>query len=75
MNGSIYVKLPLRSSTFLNFDKDNEYCFLWSILAILQPCKNSHPNKVTKYRQYFDQLKVRGFDFTNGFKYNDVHQF
>ena len=33
MNGSIYVKIPLRSSAILNIQDDDKYCFIWSILA------------------------------------------
>ena len=50
-------------------------CFLWSILASLYPCNKSHPNRVSNYRQYFNELNIQGFDFTNGFKCSDVHKF
>ena len=30
LNGSSYVKNPLRSSAILNNDNDSKYCFLWS---------------------------------------------
>ena len=43
MNGRSYVKIPLRSSAVLNIENDDKYCFLWSILAKLHPCNNSHP--------------------------------
>ena len=33
MNGGSYVKIPLRSNVILNFENDDNYCFLWSILA------------------------------------------
>ena len=39
MNGGSYVKIPLRSNVILNFENDDKYCFLWSILAFLHPCK------------------------------------
>ena len=48
MDGSSYVKLPLGSSAILNIKNDDKYCFLWSILAKLHPCENSHPDRVTK---------------------------
>ena len=31
------------------------------------------PNRVSIYKQYFDELEIEGFDFTNGFKCSDVH--
>ena len=75
MNGSTYVKIPLRSNAILNIENDDKYCFLWSILAYLHPCNNHHPNRISNYRQCFNELNIQGFDFTNGFKCSDVHKF
>ena len=44
MNGSNYIKIPLRSNAILNVENNDKYCFLWSILAWLHPCNNNHPN-------------------------------
>ena len=44
-----------------------------TILASLHRCDKDHPNRVSNYRQYFDDLNIDGFDFTNGFKCNDMH--
>ena len=33
LNGTSYVKIPLRSSAILNIQNNNKYCFIWSILA------------------------------------------
>ena len=49
--------------------------FLWSILASLHPCNNNHPNRVSTYRQYFNDSNIQDFDFANGFKCSDVHKF
>ena len=75
LNGSNYIKIPLRSNAILNVENNDKYCFLWSILASLYPCNNNHPNRVSNFRQYFNELKINGFDFTNGFKCSDVHKF
>ena len=75
MNGSNYVKIPLRSNAFLNIENNDKYCFLWSILASFHPCNNNHPNRVSNYKQYFNEINIQDFDFTNGFKGNDVHKF
>ena len=75
MNGSNYIKFPLRSNAILNVENNDKYCFLWSVIASLYPCNNNHPNKVSNYRQYFNELNIQGFDFTNGFKCSDVHKF
>ena len=29
LNGSNYVKMPLRSNAILNVENDDKYCFLW----------------------------------------------
>ena len=75
MNGSNYVKNPLGRSAVLNFEKDDKFCILWLILDTLQPCKKSYPDRVSKYRQYFDEFNNHGFVFLNGSKCNDVHDF
>ena len=75
MNGSNYIKIPLRSNALLNVENNDKYCFLWSILASFYPCNNNHPNRVSNYRQYFNELNVQGFDFSKGFKCCDVHKF
>ena len=75
MNGSNYIKIPLRTNAILNIENNDKYCFLWSILAWLYPCNNNHPNRVSIYRQYFNELNINGFDFINGFRCSDVHKF
>ena len=75
MNGSNYVKIPLRSNAILNIGIIEKYCFIWSILAKHNPCIHNHPNSVSHYKQYFDELNIQGFDFTYGFKCSDVHKF
>ena len=40
MNGSNYVKVPLRSNVILNVENNDKYCFIWSKLAWLHPCNN-----------------------------------
>ena len=75
MNGSNYVKMPLRSNAILNIENNDKYCFLCSILAYLHPCNNNHPNRVSNYTQYFDELNIQGFDFSKGFRCSDVHKF
>ena len=51
LNGSSYVKIPLRSNAILIIENDDTYCFNWPILAYLHPCENNHPNRVSNYRQ------------------------
>ena len=75
LNGTSYVKIPLRSNTILNVQNNDKYCFIWSILASLHPCENNNPNSVNNYLQNFNELNFQNFDFTNGFKCGDVHRF
>ena len=75
LNGTSYVKIPLRTSATLNIQNNDKYCFIWSILASLHPCENSNPSRVNNYVQYFNELNFQNFDFTNGFKCSDVHRF
>ena len=75
INGSSYVKIPLRSSAILIIQNIDNYCFFWSISASLHACENDHPSRVKNYTQYFNELNIGGFDFTNGFKCSDVHRF
>ena len=51
LNGSSYVKIPLRSSAILNFQSNDKYCFIWSILASRHQCENTHPSRVNNYLQ------------------------
>ena len=75
LNGTFYVKSPLRSSAILNVQNNDKKCFIWSIVAGLHPCENDHSNRVSNYKQYFSDLNINDFDFTNGFKCSDMHRF
>ena len=75
MNGSLHLKNPLRPSANLNIVNDDKYCFLWSIVASLWPCNISHLNRVSNYGHCFAELNIQCFDFSNGFKCNDVFKF
>ena len=71
INGSLYVKVPLRSSAVLKIRNDDKYYFIWSIPAHLHPIaesKNGHATKISNCRQYFIELNLQCFHFLNGFK-------
>ena len=74
MNGSSYVKVSLRSSALVNIRNDDKYCFIWAVLASLHPC-NINPNRVSNYKQCFNELNNNGLVFSNGFKCSDMHRF
>ena len=74
MDGSSYVKIPLRSSAIGNIKNDDKNCFLCSIIAKLHPCENSS-KIVSICRKYFNELNIEWFDFINGFKCGDMYRF
>ena len=49
MKGPNYVNIPLRSSSILKIEKHDKYCFLWSILPILLPCRFNQAIRVSIY--------------------------
>ena len=59
----------------MNIENQDKFRFLWSILAHLHHCNNNHPNRVSNYRKFFNEINIEGFDFSNGFKRSDVHRF
>ena len=77
MNGSGYVKNPLTKPAILNIENKDEHCFIWSILASLQPktdSKKEYSTRVSIYRQNFNELNIQGFVFSNGFYFIDAHK-
>ena len=75
LNGSSYLKVPLRSNAILNVENVDSFCFLWSFLAYLQPCETTHPSGVGNYIQNSNELNIDCFDFSNGFECSDIHKF
>ena len=75
LNGSTSVEVPLRTNAILGIENNDKYCFIWSILASLHPCHNNQPDRVSNYKQCLNELNIQGFDFSYGFKCNDVHRF
>ena len=47
LNGSKYVKIPLRSNGILIFENNDKYSFIWSLLARLHPRNKNHPERVS----------------------------
>ena len=66
LNGSNYVKTPLRTNQMSIIKNDVEYCFNWSTLSSLHPCNNDSLNRVSNYRQYFNELNIERFEYTIG---------
>ena len=45
------------------------------MLACPYPCDNDQLSRVSNSKQYFDELNIERFDFTNGVKSSDMHRF
>ena len=75
LNSCSYVYILLKSSALVNIKTDDKYCLSWSILACLHPHENGNPNRVSNYKQDFNELIIQDFDFSNGFKCSDKHRF
>ena len=52
----VYVEIPLRFNAILNIENEDKHCFIWSLLAYLHLCNNNHPDRVSYYKQHFDDL-------------------
>ena len=68
-------KILFRSSALLNSKNNDKYCFILSILASLLPCDNDHPQRISNYKHFFNELYINDFNFTNGLKCSNVHTF
>ena len=67
MRASNYLPLPKElkgKQGFLNIQKNEEKCFLWSILALLHPVQyRNHPNRVSKYQEYEHKLNMSRIEY------------
>ena len=59
LNGSNYVKTHLRSNAILNFENNDKFCFLWSLIAHLHPCNKNLPKRNSNYKQKFHEINFR----------------
>ena len=78
MNGSSYVKNPLRSSVMLSIQNFDKNCLVCSVLVYLHPIadsRNDHPKRVSNYRHFMFDLNIQGFDSSNKFNCFDVRKF
>ena len=69
------MKISLGNSAILNIKNDDKGCFLWSLLASLQPCNSSHPKRVSNYRQHSIEKNIKVFDVSKRLECCDMHRF
>ena len=65
LRASSYLPLPeeiLLKNACVNIKNDDEFCFLWSVLAHLYPA-NEFPERLYHYRKYIDTLNTNGLTF------------
>lgn len=64
-----YLPLPVKiknTKSCLNIRNNDEYCFLWSIIAQLYPSK-SNPNRVSSYPHYLKLFNISDMSFPPNF--------
>lgn len=65
---STYVDVPKfiqKTKAVLNIKNSDEYCFLWAIVAALNPCnaKEKNPNRISSYPHFNNILKYDNISF------------
>ena len=67
LRGSSYIDSPGKIKNIqccINVKNNDNKCFMWSILSALHPIdRKNHPDRVTKYRQYENNLKFDDINF------------
>ncbi|XP_047039598.1 uncharacterized protein LOC124644335 isoform X1 [Helicoverpa zea] len=75
LRGSGFIELPAAIKSkraCVNIHNNDEYCFLWSVVAALYPAK-SHPERVLSYPHFRNVLNIEGLSFPLSF--SDIAQF
>ena len=65
IRASSYCKFPksfCNSTSKINIQKDDNYCFLWPILALKYKV-NSHRERVSHYKKHFHELNQGDIQF------------
>ena len=75
IQASSYIELPPKyknSQSIINIKNDDQFCFLWCILAHLFPVED-HENRTSKYSMHFDKLNLKRLEFP--MKVKDIPKF
>ena len=65
ISASSYISTPsyiTQKKAVLNMQNEDNFCFLWSVLAALHPVE-SNSNRVTKYLQFQQELNITHLKF------------
>lgn len=69
LSGSKYIALPKlikNKKACLNIRNNDEYCFLWCVMAALNPTK-THPERVSSYPHFQNVLNTKNMNFPISF--------
>ena len=72
---SSYIELPPKyknSQSIINIKNNDQFCFLWCILAYLFPVENNK-NITSSYSKHFDKFNLEGLEFP--MKVKDIPKF
>ena len=75
IQASSYIELPGKykdSKSIINIKNNDQYCFLWCILAYLYPVED-HKDKTSNYLMYENNLNIQGLEFP--MKVKDIPKF
>ena len=64
--GSSYIPLLKQltaKKAIANVQNKDTKCFLWRVLAAVHPVNDSHPDRVSKYTAYEQELNTTGIEF------------
>jgi hypothetical protein len=67
LKAGTYIPSPFKSKWIINIKNEDDYCFVWSILAKLHYNDNIkdsiNPNRVSNYRKWFKDVNISGIKF------------
>ena len=75
IQASSYIELPPKyknSQSIINIKNNDQYCFLWCILAYLYPVEDNK-NITSSYSKHFHKFNLEGLDFP--MKVKDIPKF
>ena len=75
IKGNTYVDLPKhlkKKRAIINVKNNDDFCFVWSVLAALYPPK-FHAERIEQYRKHFNELNISGINFP--MQIGDIHKF
>ena len=63
MRNIVWYKPPRNSKkAVINVKNEDEYCFMWAVLAVLYPV-SIHLENVNHYEHYHQELNLEGIEF------------